>query len=192
MKNYELLRDKEMKRHLVIILATVFVILGVALLIVHLHRENKMEILSQFQDHQIGHAQHLAHQIEFFFRARSEELQALSSLVSREDGDLRKKTADIETYSKMIEYVKAISLYNGSGTIVYTTDSNPIGLDHAIENSFLGQRRRRTKEKSLVRSCFKVTRLCFSLRSPFIKIPSMQTIPNGVANLSVYSLLLLI
>jgi PAS domain S-box-containing protein len=145
MKNYRLFN--EVNRHLVIILATVFVILGVALLIVHLHRQNKMEILSQFQDHQLVHAQHLAHQIEFFFRARSEELQALSSLVSREYGDLGKNKADIEIYSKMIKDVKVLSLYNGSGAIVYTTDSKRIDLDHSDREFFSWAKKKGSKGK---------------------------------------------
>jgi hypothetical protein len=108
--NYWLFESKEIKRRLMIITATVLVILSVVLLTLHLHHKSKMEVLSQFQDHQLAYAQHLADQIEFFFHARSQELQALSSLVSRESGDLKKKKGAIETYSKMMEYVKTISL----------------------------------------------------------------------------------
>jgi hypothetical protein len=119
-----------MKRHLVVIGVAVSVIFAVLLLILHLYHESKMEVLSQFQDHQLAHAQHLANQIKFFLHARSQELQALSSLLSRESGDFKKEKAAIETYSKMMEYVKSISLYNGTGRIVFSTDSNAIGLDH--------------------------------------------------------------
>jgi len=135
-KSYRLLQIKEMKRHLMIIAVTVLVILAVVLLTLHLYHESKMEVLSQFQDHQLAHAQHLAHQIEFFFHARSQELQGLSSLVSRESGDLKKKKAAIETYSRMMEYVKTISLCNGMGAIVYSTDSNAIGLDQGDREFF--------------------------------------------------------
>lgn len=136
-----------MKRHLVIIVATVLVILAGVLLTVHLHHENKMAILSHFQDHQLVHAQHLAHQIESLFHARSRGLQALSSLVSREYGDLRKKRADLETYSKMVDYVNTISLYNGMGAIVYSTDSNAIGLDHGDREFFSWAKKKENKGK---------------------------------------------
>jgi PAS domain S-box-containing protein len=136
-----------MNRYLVIILATVFVTIVVALLIVHLHRQNKMEVLSEFQGHQLIHAQHLAHQIESFFRFRSRELKALSSLVSREYGDLKKNSADIEIYSKMMRHAKAVSLYNGSGTMVYTTDSHGIGSDHGDREFFSWARKKENRGK---------------------------------------------
>ena len=128
-KSYRLLQIIEMKRHLVVIGVAVLFILTVLLLTLHLHHESKMEVLSQFQEHQLAHAQHLANQIKFFFRARSEELQALSSLVSHEPSDLKKRKAAIENYFKMMEYVKTISFCNRMGAIVYSTDSNAIGLD---------------------------------------------------------------
>jgi PAS domain S-box-containing protein len=145
MRNYRLF--KEMNRHLVVIVATGFVILGVILLTIRLHHENRTKVLSQFQDHQIAHAEHLAHQLKFFFNARSQELQALSSLVSRDYGDLRKKTAGIENYSKMMEYVKTISLYNGSGAIVYSTDSNAISLNHGDREFFSWAKKKENKGK---------------------------------------------
>lgn len=90
-----------MKRHLTIIVATILVGLAVVLLTLRLHHASRMEVFSQFQEHQLAHAQHLANEIKFFFRARSQELQTLSSLVSRESDDLERKKADIETYSKI-------------------------------------------------------------------------------------------
>lgn len=136
-----------MKRHLAIIVATVLVILAAVLLTLHLNHENKTGVLSQFQDHQLAHAQHLAHQIEFFLHARSQELQALSSLVSRESGDSKKKKAAIETYSKMMEYVKNISLCNGTGRIVYSSDSNTIGLDQGDREFFSWAKKKENKGK---------------------------------------------
>lgn len=146
-KSSRLFQIKEMKRHLVVIGVAVLVILAVLLLTLHLHHESKMEVLSQFQEHQLAHAQHLANQIKFFFRARSQELQALSSLVSRESGDSKKKKAAIETYSKMMEYVKSISLCNGAGRIVYSSDSNAIGLDQGDREFFSWAKKKENKGK---------------------------------------------
>ncbi len=136
-----------MNRHLMIIAATVLVILAGVLLTVHFHHENKTEVLSQLQNHQLLHAQHLAYQLKSFFHARSEELQAFSSLVSRESSDLRKKRGDIEAYSKTMEYVKTISLYNGSGAIVYSTDSNAISLNHGDREFFPWAKKKENKGK---------------------------------------------
>jgi hypothetical protein len=136
-----------MKRHLAIIVATVLVILAVVFLTLHLHHESKMEVLSESQDHQLGHAQHLVHQIKFFFDALSHELQALSSLVSHEPGDLKKKKTAIDTCSKMMEYVQTISLCNRMGRIVYSTDSNAIGLDQGDGKFFSWAKKKENKGK---------------------------------------------
>ncbi len=146
-KSSRLFQIKEMKRHLVVIGVAVLVVLAVLLLTLHLHHESKMEVLSQFQEHQLAHAQHLANQIKFFFGARSQELQALSLLLSRESSDFKKEKAAIETYSKMMEYVKSISLCNGTGRILYSTDSNAIGLDHADREFFSWAKKKEKKGK---------------------------------------------
>ncbi len=155
-----------MNRHLVIIAATVFVILAGILLTVYLHHENKMEVLSQLQDRQLLHAQHLVHQIKSFFHARSEELQALSSLVSRENSGLRKKRGDIEACSKMMEFVKTISLYNGSGAIAYSTDSNAIGLDHSDREFFSWAKKKENKGKVFGTSLFQPDSFIYLLAVP--------------------------
>jgi len=67
-KRLQLLQIKEIKRHLAVITATALVILAVVFLTLHLHNENREEVLSQAQHHQLSHAQHLAKQIESFFR----------------------------------------------------------------------------------------------------------------------------
>jgi len=174
-----------MKRPLVIIAATVLVILAVVLLTLHLHYESKMEVLSQFQDHQHAHAQHLAHQIEFFFHARSQELLALSLLVSRENGGLKKKKTDIEAYSKMMEYVKTVSIYNSTGAIVYTTDRNAIGLGQGDREFFSWAKKKESKGKVFGSSLPQPDSLMFLLQFPFIKIRPMQTIRNRVESLPV-------
>ena len=138
-----------MKRQPIIIytVATALVVLAVALLTIHHHRTNKREVLSRFQDHQLAHAQHLANQIKFFFHARSQELQALSSLLPRGPSDLKQKKADIETSSKMMEYVKSISLCDETGKIIYSTDSNAIGLNYADREFFSWAKKKENKGK---------------------------------------------
>jgi len=146
-KSYRLLTILEMQRSLVIIAATALVIMVVGLLTIHLHNENKKEVLSQLQHHQLSHARHLAKQIEFFFHARSQELLALSLLGSRENGGLKKRKTDIEAYSRMMEYVKAVSIYNSTGAIVYTTDRNAIGLGQGDREFFSWAKKKESKGK---------------------------------------------
>jgi len=128
-KGNRLFQIKEIKRHRVVIGVAVLVISAVVLLTLHLHFENKAGVLSQFEDHQLAHTLDLAYQIQFFFQARSQELQALLLLVSREYGVFKKRETDIENYSKMMEYVKAVVIYNERGEITYATGGNGIRLD---------------------------------------------------------------
>ena len=146
-KSSRLSRIKEMKRLQVVIGVEILVILAGVLLTLHLHHESKTEVLSQFRDHQLAHIQHLANQIEFFFRARSQELQVLSSLLSHEAGDMKEKKAAIEAYSKMAEYVQTIFLCNGRGKIIYSTDSNAIGLDYGEREFFSWAKKKENKGK---------------------------------------------
>ena len=161
-----------------IIAATVLVLIAALLLTLHLHHANKREVLSEFQDHQLAHVQHLARQIEFFFHARSHEIQALSSLVSRESGDLKKKTAVIDTYSKVTEYVKTISVCNRTGTIIYSTDSNTIGLNHSNRNFFSWAKKNENKGKVSGSSLFQPDSLVFLLAAPLYREPSDASHPQ--------------
>jgi len=158
-----------MKRHLAIIVATVLVVLAVVFLTLHLHHESKMEVLSEFQDHQLGHAQHLVHQIKFFFDDRSHELQALSSLVSHEPGDLKKKKTAVDTCSKMMEYAQTISLCNRMGRIVYSTDSNAAGLDQSDREFFSWAKKKENKGKVSSSSLFQPDPLIFLLAVPLYR-----------------------
>jgi PAS domain S-box-containing protein len=125
---------KAMRQYWMIIGVAVLVILAVVLLTLHLYFENKAGILSQFEDHQFAHTLHLANQIESFFEARSQELRALSLLVSREEAVFKKRKTEMEHYSKMMEYVKAIVIYDGTGKITYTTGDNAIRLNGSKES----------------------------------------------------------
>ncbi len=138
-----------MRQHWAIIGVAVLVIFAVILLTLHLHLENKAGVLSQFKDHQLAHALHLAHQIQFFFQARSKEARALSLFVPREYGVFKKTRTDMENYSKMMEYVKAVAVYNASGDITYATDGGAIRLD-GREGEFLSWAKRRENRRKIL------------------------------------------
>jgi signal transduction histidine kinase len=117
-----------MKRHLVIIVGTVLVILAVGMFAVHLYDENKQEILSQIQHHQLSHAQNLAKQIETFFGNYSQLLQTVSSLgPSQQDGAKGMITymqAHVKQQEKAI--IKSASFYDEIGTMIYSTEGKMI------------------------------------------------------------------
>jgi PAS domain S-box-containing protein len=141
-----------MKRNWILIVWSVLLLAGVSLLTLHLHYEGIQEVLSQFQEHQLSYAKHLSNQIQFFIQARSRGLKALASFASLQSNDARQQRKDIEAYAKQIGrvYVREISLYNGSGTIVYSTDPNTIGLKKSEEGYFVWAQKGENRGKTLL------------------------------------------
>ena len=127
-----------MKRNWVLIGLTVVLLAAVSLLTLHLHYEGIREVVSQFEKDRLSYAKHLSNQIQFYIQARSRGLRALSSLASLQTGGLDKKRLDIESYANKIEkvYVNAISLYNESGALVYSTDWKSAGSKKRENNFF--------------------------------------------------------
>jgi PAS domain S-box-containing protein len=145
-----------MKRNWILIVWSVLLLAVVSLLTLHLHYEGIREVLSQFQGHQLSYAKHLSNQIQFFIQARSRGLKALASFASLQSNDARQQRKDIEAYAKQIGrvYVKEISLYNGSGTIVYSTDPNTIGLKKNEEGYFVWAQKSENRGKTLLTPVF--------------------------------------
>jgi hypothetical protein len=140
-----------MKRNWVLVALT-GVLLAVVSLILHLHYAGIREVLSQFQEHQLSYAEHLSNQVQFFIQARSRGLKALSSFASLQSGDVKRMKLDIETYARQIGtvYVKKISLYDRSGTAVYSTDPATIGLKEGQDKFFAWARRSENRDKILL------------------------------------------
>ena len=145
-----------MKRNWILIVWSVLLLAVVSLLTLHLHYEGIQEVLSQFQEHQLSYAKHLSNQIQFFIQARSRGLKALASFASLQSNDASQQRKDIEAYAKQIGrvYVKEISLYNGSGTIVYSTDPNTIGLKKGEEGYFVWAQKSENRGKTLLTPVF--------------------------------------
>jgi hypothetical protein len=112
-----------MKRNWKIILLTGIILLVVIFLAINLYTSGKREVLSQFRQQQIVHAQHITIQIESFFLYHSWRLQDLSIAILRHYDDIGKKKFDIqghlESFRKQMEkaHVKGILLQDEFGSI---------------------------------------------------------------------------
>lgn len=98
MHNELSLKDKtgvKMSRNWIITALTAIVLLVAILLAIDLHRTGKQEVTSQFQEHQLSHAQHLAHQIESFFKVNVWRLQTLSTFLLFHYSRLKGEIPDI-------------------------------------------------------------------------------------------------
>jgi PAS domain-containing protein len=173
-----------MKRIWFLIILTGFLLAAASLLTLHLHYEGIQEVLSQFQEQQISYAKHLSNQIQFFIQARSRGLTALSSFASLQYGEATQLKLDIDTYAKQIErvYVKKISLYNGSGMTIYSTDPATIGLKKSGDKFFVWARRGENRGKISLTPLFPEPQsLTFILAIPLYQeaLDSKYPSPNG-------------
>ncbi len=136
-----------MKRNRVLLALTAVFLAIVSLLTLHLHYEGIREVVSQFERDRLSYAKHLSNQIQFYIQARSRGLRALSSLASLQQGDRNRQKLNIEAYANKIErvYVKSISLYDDSGTVVYSTDQKSIGLKKRDDRFFAWAQRKENR-----------------------------------------------
>ena len=139
-----------MKRNWVLIALTVVLLAVVSLLTLRLHYESIQEVLSQFEKDRLSYAEHLSNQIRFYIQARSQGLRALSSFASLQNGDRNGQRLDIEAYAHNMEsvYVNSISLYDDSGTVIYSTDRKTIGLKKG-ENKFFAWAQKRENRDTI-------------------------------------------
>ena len=161
-----------MKRNRVLISLTVFLLVVVSLLTFYLHYEGTREVLSDFQGDQLSYAKHLSNQIQFYLQARSRGLRALSSFASFQSGDAGQQRLDIQTYAKRLEqiYVKAVSLYDDLGTVVYSTDPHTVGVKERWSNFFAWAQKKENKGKTLLTPVFPGPQsLTFTLAAPLFQ-----------------------
>jgi len=158
-----------MKRNRVLVALMVAFLAVVSLLTIHLHYEGIREVVSQFEREQLSYAKHLSNQIRFYIQARSRGLRALSSLASLQRGDRNRQRLDIEAYANKIErvYVNSISLYDDSGTVVYSTDRESMGVKKDGDRFFsLARKRENRNTVSLIPVLSEQQSLTFILALP--------------------------
>ena len=127
-------------KHTVAILVLMAVgLVAVVFTAVDLQRASAVEISTRFQQLQLANARQATSRIKDYFRARSGGMFALSSLASRQYTDLKLLRTDVRAYFDALKEpdVRAISVYNEAGTIIYSTSDSAIGRNYA-ECDFFG------------------------------------------------------
>jgi PAS domain S-box-containing protein len=176
-----------MKRNRVLIALTAILLGVVSLLTFHLHYEGIQEVLSQVQKGQLSYANHLSNQIQFYIQARTRGLRALASFPSIRNGNAAQQRSDIEAYAKQIAkvYVKAVSLHNELGTLVYSTDPNTIDLKrNGGELSAWAQKSESRGKISLTPVVTETQSLMFILAVPLYRDISDHKRPKPKENLA--------
>jgi signal transduction histidine kinase len=141
-----------MTRNRIIITATVLVLSVVVFLTFYQYKSSKKQALSSFQEHQILHAQNFADQIESFLWGQSQGMRGLLPVI--EGGGSKEIRADIRAYFEEIKgvHVKAVSVYNDTGTIIYSTNEADLGLNKGQEDFFGWAKKSENEGKTFVSS----------------------------------------
>ncbi|MBM2840909.1 MAG: hypothetical protein HW412_1437, partial [Bacteroidetes bacterium] len=148
-----------MKTHITIILMTAAVFAGTIFLIVDYQRATEDEVVGRFRAYQIVAVRELTREMEHYLRARSQGLQVLSSFASLQHRDSEKMAADIQQYFEYVKknYVKAISVYDEKGIVIYSTTEDAIGRNYAECDFFQWATRKENKGKQFVSSLIRAT-----------------------------------
>ncbi len=139
-----------MKRNFLAIVLAVIILLSVFALTAYLYELAHQEVVFQFQEHQLSHAQQLASEIRHFLESRSRDLKVLSSIIM--DDNIPQKEAHLQAYSEDIKsiQIEVISLYDEDGIAIYSTNRDAIHLNYAQEGFFLSAKKKENKGKILI------------------------------------------
>ncbi len=161
-----------MRRNLTVVILASVVLLLIISLALHLHRQSKKEVVSQFNEHQLDLARQLARGLESHFRAYSVTIHLLTSLASVQHHDSEQMPEDIGRNFEHVReiHARAISVYDEKGTIVFSTLPVANGLNDGRSKFFEEVKKKENKGKILVSSLVQTKGL---LRSQFILATSL-------------------
>ncbi len=140
------------KLPLIVVIVTSVLLLTAAALLLDLHKASEREVVSRSHAHQTMMVRQLAQEIQQYLRARSQGTQVLSTFASVQHRDMKKMVADIQDYFQYVKksHVKAISVYDEKGTIIYSTTKDAIGRNYAECDFFQWAARKENRGKQFV------------------------------------------
>jgi PAS domain S-box-containing protein len=147
-----------MKTKLIFIVTAVILIVSVIILY-NLYLSSKKEVVRRFKTEQVLDARRLASKIESFLHNRSEEVNSLSFFPSLQNSDMKKMVSDVQRYLgfEKNNHVKAVSVYNENGTIIYSTTKEAIGRNYKELDFFQWAKKKENKGKQFVSSLIQKT-----------------------------------
>jgi PAS domain S-box-containing protein len=101
-------------------------------------RASALEISDQWGRLQLAQAEEVTQSIKEYVRGNSRGMMVLSSVISRHYGDLALMGADVRAYFGTLEEpnVRAISVYDRAGTIIYSDSAGAVGRNDAKRDFF--------------------------------------------------------
>ena len=143
----------------IVVIVTLVLLTLTTYLILDIHEASENEVLGRFRAHQTMTVRQLTREIEQYLRDRSQGVQVLSSFASIQHRDMKTMAANIQEYFQYVrkDYVKAISVYEEKGTIIYSTTEDAIGRSDANSDFFQWATRKENKGKQFVSSLIRAT-----------------------------------
>jgi PAS domain S-box-containing protein len=147
-----------MKSKLIIIAIAVILIITVILLF-YLHLTNEKEVVNRFRAEQLVASRQLAKEIESYLHDRSRGVEILSTFSILQDRNMSEIAATIKEYFEYLkkDYVKAISVYDEKGTIIYSTTKDAVGRSYAECDFFHWAVKKENKGKQFISSLIQKT-----------------------------------
>lgn len=139
-----------MKNNLLIISLTVLVLAITFFLTLDLHQISEQEVVSQFNEYQLLHAQTLAAQVKAYLSAREQELRVLSTFESIRNFNLPIVERNLQEMLNFIRSkgVESISLYDSNGVIVASTNRKAVGRVYKEASCFQWAQKPKNKSKT--------------------------------------------
>ena len=148
-----------MKLRVTIYLITAVVVAGMLFLVVEFDRAAEDEVIRRFHAQQDHGIRYLVQNMDQYLHDRSQGAQVLSTFASVRHRDLKNMAADIQEYFQYVkkDHVKAISVYDEKGIVIYSTTEDAIGRNYAACDFFQWATRKENKGKQFVSSLIRAT-----------------------------------
>ena len=123
-----------------------------AYLAADIYRSGRVEVLERFSSHQMLIARQAVHEAAGVLREYSEDLHALARLPSVESRETSLIQADCDNFYGRIPRTQPgfIALLDRSGSVVFSSRTNALGLSLAATDFFEALRRRETRVRTFV------------------------------------------
>ncbi len=141
-----------MRNKIIIIIAVV--LLAIVLLLFNLNTTNKEEFLARFKSEQTIASHQISAEIESYLTNMANEIKILSRLLSNQNLEIKTVAHDINMFYDIEEdeHVKAVSVYNENGTIIYSTSPKAIGRNYGGLDFFQWAENKENKDKQFISS----------------------------------------
>jgi hypothetical protein len=142
-----------------IIIVTAFILIVTVSLLFELHNSSEKEVIERFHAGQIVAARSLAREIELYLHDRSRGVEILSTFTSFQKLDMNEIASTMKEYFEYLkkDHVKAISVYDEKGTIIYSTTKDAVGHVYAEYDFFQWASKKENKGKQFVSSLIQKT-----------------------------------